>query len=308
MSLIEKAIDKLDKGATGSAQGAEPVGMGKSPQGNDASSGSPAMAESSLDAERSRAPESTDGHRNYVHVDLESLKAAGMLTPDSSRSRLAEEYRMIKRPLLMNAFGRGATIAEHANLIMVTSAMPAEGKTFSAVNLAMSIASEFDQTVLLVDADIPRPSVARLFGLQERKGLIDVLLREEGCGLGDVLLKTDVPKLTILPAGRTHPRSTELLASEAMRRLAQELSQRYRDRVVIFDSPPLLATSEASVLASLMGQIVMVIEATRTPRSAVEEALVLIKGPEIIGTVLNKSTGLFGGDYYASKYYSGYYG
>jgi exopolysaccharide/PEP-CTERM locus tyrosine autokinase len=221
-----------------------------------------------------------------------------MLTPDAVRSRLAEEYRLIKRPLLMNAFGKGASVVEHPNLIMITSALPGEGKTFSSINLAMSIAAELDHTVVLVDADVARPAVARVLGIEPEPGLIDVLV-DEKLDLSDVLIKTDVEKLSVIPSGHHHPQSTELLASEHMRRITTELSQRYSDRIVIFDSPPLLVTSEASVLANLMGQVVLVVESEHTPQSAVKDALGLLHGPEILGFILNKSIrGTFGGDYY----------
>jgi len=221
-----------------------------------------------------------------------------------SRNQISEEYRLIKRPLLKNAFGQGATIVSNGNLIMVTSSLPGEGKTFTAINLAMSIATELDKTVLLVDADVAKPAVSRVLGIDTREGLVDYLLGEVG-NLSDILMRTNVPKLTVLPAGKKHGHSTELLASEGMKSLLQELCHRYPDRIVIFDSPPLLATSEASVLASQMGQLVMVIEADRTSHEVVKEALALVDSSMIIGLILNKSGQIFGTDYYGSYAYYG---
>jgi receptor protein-tyrosine kinase len=236
-----------------------------------------------------------------VVLDLERIRALGLLVPDARRSRIKEEYRHIKRPLLMNAAGKGATIAEHANLIMVTSSRPGEGKTFTACNLALSIAAERDRTVLLVDADVIKPSVARMLGFEAKQGLVDLLIDEQ-LELADVLIDTNVPSLTILPTGSTHHLSTELLASDNMRKLVVELSRRYTDRIVVIDSPPLLVTTEASVLASLVGQIVMVVEAGRTHQSQVQEALALLDPNQIVGFVLNKKQGILGADYYGYGY------
>ena len=221
---------------------------------------------------------------------------------DGEKNPIAEEYRQIKRPLLINAFSQGASAIQNGNLIMITSALPGEGKTFTAINLAMSIALERDRTVLLVDADVAKPGVSEYIGKTEWPGLVDYLLSDT-MQLSDVLVKTDVPKLRLLPAGRRHPHSTELLASESMRRLAQELASRYPDRVVIFDSPPLLATSEAAVLARLMGQIVMVVEASRTSQDIIQDALGQLNPDIMTSLILNKSHQPFGTPYY--DYYAG---
>ncbi|MDG4552737.1 MAG: XrtA-associated tyrosine autokinase [Candidatus Competibacter sp.] len=236
-----------------------------------------------------------------VMLDFQQIQAAGLLVPDTRRSRIKEEYRHIKRPLLMNVDGKGAMVAEHASLIVVTSTRPGEGKTFTACNLALSIATERNRTVLLVDADIIKPTVAKMLGFEAERGLVDFLVDDQ-LDLADVLVDTNVPSLTILPAGSRHHLSTELLAGENMRRLATEMSRRYPDRVVIFDSPPLLATTEASVLARLMGQVVMVVEAERTQQSQVKEALALLDPNQIVGCVLNKARGFLGLDYYGYGY------
>lgn len=243
--------------------------------------------------------------RRAIELDLEHIRALGLLVPDTRRSRIKEEYRHIKRPLLMNAAGKGASQVERANLIMVTSARPGEGKTFTACNLALSIAAERDRTVLLVDADVIRPSVARTLGFEAGPGLVDFLINEQ-MDLAEVLVDTNIPSFTVLPAGSAHHLSTELLASENMRKLAAELSSRYPDRIVIIDSPPLLATTEASVLASLAGQVVMVVEAGHTHQAQVQEALALLSPDQIIGFVLNKVRGVLGSDYYGYNYGSRY--
>jgi protein-tyrosine kinase len=175
-----------------------------------------------------------------VDVDLDRLGAAGIVTPLAPRSATADQFRVVKRPLIDNAMGKGASTINHANLIMVTSALPGEGKSFTAINLAMSIAAELDNTVMLVDADVARPSVLNVLGLPPSPGLLDLI--DGSAEMTDVLLRTNVEKLSILPSGTPHPKATELLASDAMRQLLDDMAKRYSDRLIIFDSPPLLLT------------------------------------------------------------------
>jgi exopolysaccharide/PEP-CTERM locus tyrosine autokinase len=234
-------------------------------------------------------------------INLAKLRRLGMIIPDGERSQIAEEFRLIKRPLIKNAFNQGSGPINNGNLIMVTSALAGEGKTFCAANLAMSIAMEMDHTVLLVDADVARPAVPDYLGLETGRGLLDVLL-DDKLELADVLIKTNVEKLSILPAGSRHKRATELLASQTMSDLLREIARRYHDRVVIFDSPPLLLTSEAHVLASQMGQIVLVVAAESTTQQAIKEALRQIEKCDIVNLIYNKARAFPGGEYY------GYYG
>ncbi len=233
----------------------------------------------------------SDAEPEVAAIDMQRLAAAGMITPTNTRSLIAEEYRAIKRPLLKNVLNPQTTTHSHANLIMVTSALPGEGKSFTSINLAMSIAMELDHTVLLVEADVPKPAIAGYLGLpKEEPGLVDYLA-DEHLGLEGLLFRTNIPKLTLLRAGRQHPQATECLAILNMRRLTQELAQRYPDRVVIFDAPPMLVSSEAVVLAGLVGQVVMVVESGKTPQRVVKDALALIGTDKYVGVVLNKSQG-----------------
>ena len=179
-----------------------------------------------------------------VVIDFDAIGAAGFITPHAPRSQIADEYRVIKRPLIDNAMGKSAAPVANGNLIMVTSAVPGEGKTFTAINLAMSIAMELDTTVMLVDADVAKPSILNVLGLSPGPGLLDVL-SQDSLDLSGMLLKTNVEKLSLLPAGTQHPRATELLASDSMTRLLADMAKRYDDRIIIFDSPPLLVTTEA---------------------------------------------------------------
>ncbi|MEO6423346.1 MAG: XrtA-associated tyrosine autokinase [Candidatus Nitrotoga sp.] len=239
-----------------------------------------------------------------VEINLAKLHQLGMITPDQGKTTAAQEFRGIKRSLIQNAFNKGAEAIYRGNLIMVTSALPREGKTFCAINLAMSIATEMDHTVLLIDADVARPSVLRTLGLKSTVGLMDILL-DEKLDLADVMMKTNVDTLRILPAGTSHRHATEVLASQAMSSLLNEIANRYPDRIVIFDSPPLLPTTEARVLASQMGQIVMVVEAETTTQHAVKEALHQIEQCPHINLVYNKAKAFPGGTSYGYGY--GYY-
>lgn len=240
-----------------------------------------------------------------VDLDLAMLEATGIVTPNAPRSHIADEFRVIKRPLISNAMGRGAAALAHGNLIMVTSAMAGEGKSFTSVNLAMSIAAEMDHTVMLVDADVARPSVLRMLGLPAAPGLLDLL--EGKAQMSDVLMKTNIDKLTILPSGTPHARATELLASDAMRALLEDISRRYADRIVIFDSPPLILTTEARVLATQMGQVVMVVQADKTLQADVQQALATIEACPVKMMLLNKVRAEGKGSYgYGYGYGHGY--
>jgi protein-tyrosine kinase len=221
-----------------------------------------------------------------VDLDLNNLKRQGYITPDNANTALSNSFRMIKRPILNNVSGKGATVLDNANLIMVTSSLSEEGKSFSALNLALSIAMEKNRRVLLIDADVNKPSHHKVFGLEMEHGLTDLLLGKVN-DMSRVLLKTNIPSLSLMFAGTLTSHATELLASEAMEEFVREISSRYPDRVVIFDSPPLLLTTESSVLAQHMGQIIMVVEAEKTLRHQVSKSLSLLRN-EIILLMLNK--------------------
>ena len=248
-------------------------------------------------------PEEPPRRSRLVEIDLPRLAASGYVTPTAPRSRLADEMRVIKRPLIGNAQGRSAAPVQAANLVMVTSALPGEGKTFMAINLAISIAMELDTTVLLVDADVARPAIPERLGLSQEQGLLDLLTRKD-LDVADVMLRTNVERLSILPAGTPHSRATELLASEGMARMVEELAGHYPDRILVFDAPPLLSSTESRVLATHMGQIVLVVEADRTPQARVKEALATIEQCPVVMTVLNKIERSESGSGYG--YYGGY--
>ena len=240
-----------------------------------------------------------------VEMDLVALAAAGYVTPEAQRSQCADEFRVLKRPIIKNAKGGPESTVTRGNCVMVTSALPGEGKSFVALNLALSIASEIDSTVLLVDADVANPNILKRMHLASARGLLD-LLTDDSIELADVLLRTNVEKLSLLPAGTSHRRATEMLASMAMADLVAQMSARYPDRILVFDSPPLLATTEARVLASHMGQILMVVEADRTTQGAVLAALETIENCPIVLMALNKGSRAEVGGYYGYGAYGAY--
>jgi len=225
-----------------------------------------------------------------IAVDYNTMASHGVALPSVGRNRTIEEFRIIKRQVVGNAMEDEAQSTEgpSGRLIMVTSSLPSEGKTFTAANLALSIASERDLTVLLVDADAHHPTIPELFGFRSELGLLD-LLANPAVDFSDAVLRTAVANLTILPIGTV--RSTEvpeLLSSRRMGNLIREMAARYPNRFIIFDVPPCLASSEPSVLAGLMGQIVFVIEADRTQLDEMRLALNLVQRCRKIGFVLNK--------------------
>jgi protein-tyrosine kinase len=234
------------------------------------------------------SPRPTDPSRTKtIDIDLARLASLGLLTPDGSQSRLANEMRVIKRPLINNCLAKSAGRVSNANRIMITSAVPGEGKSYISTNLAMTIATERDSTVVLVEADPTRPALCQLFGIPADRGLMD-LLAQPGLDVTDVLVKTNIDRLSFIPAGTPQEHATELLASEAMEALVDQLASRYTNRILIFDSPPLLAAPEARVLARHMGQIVLVVEAEKTTHSVAQQALATIESCPIVMMVLNK--------------------
>lgn len=238
-----------------------------------------------------------------VIIDTERLRLQNMTTPDGERTPVSESFRRIKRHILANVSNPDAPPG--TNLVMITSSLPKEGKTFCTINLAISLAMEMDRRVLLVDADVLRPSVSAALGIKVvEKGLMDVLL--DGINLADVLCNTNIEKLSLLPAGRRHSHASELLASDAMRAMLKEMAERYSDRIVIFDSPPLLATTESCVLAGLMGQVLVVVEAGQTTEATLREALGRVDSTNVVGVLLNKGappgSALYGGYGYGYGY------
>ncbi len=238
-------------------------------------------------------------------IDTATLERAGMIDWSKGRSRVSEEFRIVQGQILRAAFAAQGTGQGLANLVMVTSARPGEGKSFAAINLALSIARQRDHEVLLVDTDSKEQSVGRSLGLADMPGLLDLAL-DPRLNADDLIVTTGFEKLGVLPLGTRPEKSAELFATRQMTRLIRDLGRRYADRVVILDAAPCLSSSDPSTLAPAVGQIVLVVEAERTQRTEVEAALDLIQVCPAISLLLNKvqvtTSHTFGA--YASSYTS----
>ncbi|MDO6763573.1 XrtA-associated tyrosine autokinase [Agarivorans sp. 1_MG-2023] len=286
MSTIEKAMGKLAKQA----------------QANQAPIDVPAAEQAAVPGTEAATTPSKRVDKPVLQIDSAVLKRLGMLSDIRSRETrmLSDEYRGIKRKLLKNAFEPGLIPQNKSNLIMVTSANPGEGKTFTSINLALSLALEKDKTVLLIDSDVLKPTVSKTLGIGQHMGLMEYLLGQTN-DVADVIYHTNIPNLRIMPAGMPHHLSNELLASEKMRSLTQELNSRYSDRVVLFDSPPILGVNETVVLSNFIGQAVVVVEQDSTKMAAIKSAVSQFSEELAIGYVLNKAvhgkTGTYGYGY-----------
>ncbi|WP_293881129.1 AAA family ATPase [Sphingomonas sp.] len=241
--------------------------------------------------------------RPVIPVDIDRLREAGFIIPDGPPGTLVEEFRLVKRQLILNANGgtRGKPI-EHGRMILICSAQPNEGKTFCAVNLALSLASERDTEVLLVDADVAKPEVLSTLGLAGDAGLMDALA-DPTIDVEDLVIRTSIAKLSVLPAGKALHDDTELLASARTKVVLESLATSNPNRIVIFDSAPALAASPASVLALHVGQVLMIVRADRTTEAELKDAIALVDGCDTISLLLNAAS--FAG---GTRSFGSYYG
>ncbi len=239
--------------------------------------------------------------RPIAEINTLRLRSSGILTPDVDEGRILEEFRIIKRSVLQVIADLREQDAPNANVVMITSTRPGEGKTFTAINLAMSLALERDYSVLLVDGDVSRPSILKSLGLTAEKGLIEIL-EDRSLDLDDVIMRTNVPDFSVLPVIKPDRRSTEFLASNRMSELIQEIRRRSNNQIVIFDAPPALATSEPAALARHVGQIIFTVQAERTTKSSIREALSILGNQCRIGFVLNRAERQMGSVYFGSYY------
>lgn len=295
MNNVEKAAEKLKTLRT------EPKASPKFEPAPDAVSPNPAPTVERLQ-ERHQTVEKPNDSAKSFHVDPWALKRKGYLpSNDEDEGRLRDELRRIKRPLLANVTGKSTKSLSHAERIMVTSPRPGEGKTFTTVNLAMSLAREPDYEVLLVDGDIPKASLSKAFGLDGHPGLMDVLTDEKRHP-ESVIVRTDVPNLSVVPVGERHALAAELFGSRRMEEVLQAFGGRNRRRLLVFDSSPLLATSESPVLASLMGQVVVVVASRATRKEALDASLQCFNDSQYVGLILNMSQLPASENYYDSGY------
>jgi protein-tyrosine kinase len=280
MSIIENALDKARRAA-----------------------GAPAGAAAGLaDAPGDASTRPGPATQRRIAIDFNLLQAQGELPEAGLERRFADHFREIKRPLVQSMLAGDAR--PDSRLVLVTSALPAEGKTFTALNLALSVARERDVSVLLVDGDVPKGHLTHTFGLQGAPGLIDALA-DESVDVDSLIVGTDVKGFDFLPAGKAVEGAAELLASARMGQIAARLARHPR-RLVLFDSAPLLASSEARALKQIPGQILIVTRAGRTPSQALLDAIALIDKTKLHGLVLNDAHASSGDGYYSHYGYSGY--
>ena len=233
------------------------------------------------------APAAESGVR--VLIDVNSLRARGYLPEEAKDREFAEHYRKIKRPLIRRALTTdGAPVPVSPRAIMVTSALPGDGKTFTSINLALSLARERDLSVLLVDTDLLKPHVSRIFGVQKEQGLLDALV-DQSLAIESLILTTNVQGLSILPAGSLVEGTAELLHSDRMLEIVTRLCDQDPRRIVLLDSPPMLLTSEAPALSTVAGQIVLVVRAGQTPTHAIVDAVNMLDPRRAGGIVLNEA-------------------
>ncbi len=241
-----------------------------------------------FDQPQSRPPEpaSSAAGQRRSKVDRAGLREGGFILPDAPVGSLSEEFRIVKRQLLQAASGKTGVAEDKRQTILVCSATADEGKTFCAVNLAISMATEKDLEVLLVDGDFSKPEILSVLGLEGGPGLIDAIA-DANADPNDFIIQTDIERLSVLPAGRQANNVTELLASQRTRKVLDALTANHPKRIVIFDSPPALMASPASILAGKVGQIVMVVRADQTNEADLREAIGLLSGCDNISLMLN---------------------
>ena len=235
-------------------------------------------------ASASVAPPIVDQKR--MTLDAGALRARGYLPEEGQDRQFAEQYRRIKRPLIDKALS-GTTAAGEPRVIMITSALPGDGKTFTSINLAMSMALERDISVLMMDCDVSKRHVSEIVGIREKAGLLDALV-DESVDIESLVMPTNLHGLSILPAGRRADGTAELLSSNRMRQIISSLCARVPRRILLLDSPPLLITNEGQALAKIAGQIVLVVRAGHTPRQAVQDAIGLFDAQRAGGLILNE--------------------
>lgn len=318
MSIVERAMQKAQQKAQSQGAQEQPAVAPPNPDtAPEAAARTVAIEAPRAVTAEPREPERTAGvdlasltsrdMKALVHIDAEKLRAEGRMPLDEMARQIEEEMRRIKWPLLAAIGGRGGVAPARNNIIQVTSALPAEGKTFTSLNLALSIAKDRELRVILVDGDVARPGLTPTLGLQEYRGLNDVL-DNQSLDVSEVTYQTTVPGLFFVPAGTWHDQSPEFFAGARMQQVLESLSQRAGQGVVIFDSPPLLATNEAQVASRYAGQVLLVVRADHTEQRAVLDAIALVEKSTPVSAVLNRVEASALSKYYGQYYYGYGYG
>ena len=316
MSIVERALQKAQ--AKGRQEAAiTPVGVASDvgedvevvpPSGSFASDvADPVGASlSSFGVPEAASATSTDA-KAIVHLDFARLRDEGRVPSSEMTRQVEEEMRRVKWPVLNAIEGRGGEKAARNNVVLVTSAVPGEGKTFTSLNLALSIVRDRESRVVLVDGDVARPGLTPTLGLEGRPGLNEVL-EDTAMDVGDVIYRTDIDGLFFVPAGRWHDHSPEFFAGSRMPQVIDELSRRVGNGVIIFDSPPLLATNDAQALTRYAGQVLLVVRSDDTEQQAVLDALALVDRTAVVSAVLNRVSPSIVSRYYGQYYYGYNYG
>ena len=305
MSIVERALEKAQaKAAQQSAHEArreEPKAPPQSPAEPEARAPEPRPAPPVRPPASAEAVE-LSGRAGSIDVDLDRLRSQGRLASEALASRTEEEFRRIKWPVLNAIMQREGSTPARNNMILVTSAVPGEGKTFTALNLALSIAREQDWHVLLLDADLAQPALTGSLGLNGRAGLTELLLNPD-LAIADVIYATNIDGLSVMAAGRRAANAPELLSSERMATVVERWHRPATPTVVVVDSSPVLATNEAQVLSRYAGQILMVVRADFTEQRVVKEALGLLDRTKPVSSVLNRVEPSLVSRYYGYYYY-----
>lgn len=291
-SLIERATEIYDFGAALRGRAAPVVEV---PQGEPVVPVVEIAQPQAMDVSH-RAPDWTGP---VQPIDRIALVEAGYLLPDGPVTAMSEEFRLLKRDLLAELAGKA-----RGNRVLICSAHSGEGKSFCAINLALSLAAEKEREILLVDADFGKPGIPEALGLTAGPGLMDALA-DPGQAIEDCVLRTDIPSLSVLPAGQRSNNDTEYLASARTEMLLGRLTEGRPDRIILFDSPPLLAASPAAVLASHAAVALLVVRADRTTESALRDAAGLLKGASQVKLLLNGVRFSTGGRRFGSYYAGG---
>jgi len=243
---------------------------------------------------------SSEKSRQVVNheIDLGKINNDCLLTLTEPDSLISEEYRRIKSMIIRE------TKSNFLNTLMITSSIESEGKTLTSINIAVTMAQEIDHSILLIDADLRKPKTHEYLGVRYKHGLSDYLKGE--VDISDILIKTGIGNLILIPAGRAVSNPVELLSSDRMKTLVHELKHRYIDRYVIIDTPPILPFADAIAVGSLVDGVVFIVREGRTQKKAIEDSLNLIKNLNVLGIVFNRvrEANLNGHHYRYYNYYS----
>ncbi len=233
---------------------------------------------------------------NVKRVETETIDNPYIVTINQPDSTITEEYRRLKSMLIRE------TKTDFLNTIMITSSINGEGKSITAVNLAITLAQEIDHSVILIDADLRKPMIHEYLGIRYQYGLSDYLTQD--IDLSDVFIKTGIGNMVFIPAGRAVENPVELLSSEKMKTLINDIKHRYINRYVIIDTPPILSCAEGITMGSYVDGIVFVIQEGHAQKKTIEDALNMIQGLNILGVVYNNASETNLDGHYYRRYYS----